>query len=154
MSETTKPVYEASMSRLRWRALYIKLEITQPKHRAAERWLSTAAAELFEVAEIKIKDGGDLRAADFKAGKAEDVVKLELSRDAVLGIKFAVIGALNGTGTPQRGPTPLLERRELLASVGSIGPDNGLRKLVEKESMLPEDEDIDEGSDLKGLEKK
>ncbi len=148
--------YQATMQRSRWRTIYLKCEVTSPTHKASQRWLSEAAAQLFDVAEVKIKAGGEIKAkVEFNAGKATDLVTLQLSRDAVLGIKFAVVAALDGTsGMPGARPSPLLERRDLLDSCGGIGPDGIFRKLVEKEAKLPEDGDLDEGSELDEMDKK
>lgn len=152
MSEL-KPVFEATMAKSQWRNLYIKVEITSPKHKAAQRWLAAAASELFDVAEVKIKAGGDLKAKPFVGDAGAQKVTLVLSQDAVLGIKYAVVASLNGTAAPDRGPSNLLERRDLLASCEGVGANGGLRKLVEKEAKLPEDEDLDEGAELEGMAK-
>jgi hypothetical protein len=140
--------YSATMARLRWRNLYIKVEIASPGHKAAQRWLAAFAAEVFEVAEVEIKAGGDLRALAFEAKRGQEEITLELSRDAVLGMKYAIVAALDGRGGQNARPSPLLERRDLLASCDKVGPDGVFRRLVEKEAKLPEDTDLDEGSEL------
>jgi hypothetical protein len=137
-----KITYKGGMARARWRKLYILVETTNPAHKASQRWLQTAAAELFDVAEVRIKTGGGMVGKTFDLVRGEEEITLELSRDAVLGIKFAVIAKLVGDET--RKPATTMERRDLLEAVAGIGPDGKLRRLIEAEAKLPDSEDLEE----------
>jgi hypothetical protein len=144
-----KITYKASMARQRWRKLYMLAETINPAHKASQRWLQAAAAELFEVAEVRLKTGGGLVGKTFDLVRAEETVTLELTRDTVLGIKFAVIAKIVGDDT--RKPATMLERRDLLEAVGGIGPDGKLRRLIEAEAKLPDSDDLEE-EDLSELD--
>lgn len=145
--------YKATMARARWRALYLKIELRSPSHKAAQHWLAEAASQIFDVAEVKIKAGGVLQADPFDGKKAEELVSMELTRDAVLGIKFAVTGALTGADSGK--PSNLLERRDLLAACEGVkGPNGTLRKIVESEAKLQESDKLDENSSLEDMDKK
>lgn len=134
--------YKATMARARWRALYSLAEKINPSHKASQAWLTATAAELFEIAEVKIKAGGNIFGKPFDAKRSEELVTLELTRAAVLGIKFSVIEKLKGD--ENRKPASLNERRDLLEAVSGIGPDGKLRRLVEAESKLPESDDLED----------
>lgn len=151
--ENGKIKYRSTMARLRWRNLYIKCEVVNPSHKASQRWLAAAASELFDVAEVTFKTGGTLMAkTDFEKGKPDELVTLELTRDAVLGIKHAVKEIIQGTR--ERPPASQLERRELFESCQGIGPDGIFARIVEKEAKLPDSEDLEEGSELNEMDKK
>lgn len=150
--EDKKIKYKCALARLRWRNLYIKCEVVNPSHKASQRWLAAAASELFDVAEVKFKAGGTLLAKDFEGGKPEDIISLELTRDAVLGIKHAIVEIIQGT--KDRRPASQLERRELMESCQGIGPDGIFARIVEKESKLPDLDELEEGSELDEMDKK
>jgi hypothetical protein len=141
--------YKASMELARWRAVYYKVELKSPKHKAAQRWLSSAAAELLDIVEVEHKPGGAMLAEGLD-GRAGNIVPLEISRDAMLGIRYAIIGALIGQDDGK--PSNQLERWDLLEAASKIGPDGILRRLIESEAKIPIDESVDEDEIMKAFE--
>lgn len=134
--------YKGTTTRAQWRSLYLKCESVSPKNRVVQRWLSVAASELFDVAEVRIKPGG-INAKRME--KPTEQVTLELSRDCVKGIQHAVIDTLLGTTSGM--PAANAERRDLLDAVKDIGPGGKLVRLIEKEAKLPDSDDLDDDED-------
>jgi len=144
--------YKGTATRAQWRALFMKAEIVPPDHRAAQKWTASTCAQLFDVAKVTIKSGGVLTGRQFEAHEAHELVTLELSRDAVLGIKYAVIKALTGFGTVL--PAGHLEREDLLNACRGIGPEEKLLHLIESEAKLPEMPDKADALELESKEVK
>lgn len=149
MGENGAIKYAAKAARVHWRVLYIKCNTKSPGHKAEQGWLIDACKELFDVAKIKILPGGAGVDAGWNPGdQPSDIVQLELSRSAVLGIKHAVIAALKGDG--QSPPANNANRQDLLNAVAEIGPDGILKRMIEAETKLP-DVEIDETKELGDL---
>lgn len=141
--------YKAAMTRQQWRDTFLRAETTNPPHKAALRWVSSLAAEIHEVAEVTIRAAtGAMTIKPFEKERASERVELELSRDAVLGIKLIAIKVISGErerdGSWKFTPANLLERASLLASLKEVGPGGTLLRLVEKEAVLPDSNDLDE----------
>ena len=141
--------YKATMTREQWRNMYVKCENSPLGHRATLTWLSAATAELFDVAEVIQKaSSGKMMVKPFEKGKPEDPVTLELSRNAVQGIKLVSIRALVGGEATQGGgvtqPASLFNRKYIFDSLRGVGPNETLLRLVQKEAVLPETADLDE----------
>lgn len=140
MADATTVKYEANLTRARIRFIYLALEQFQPSHRAAQRWIDTACAEFFEHAKVELKNGQIVSRGMDKA-EALEVVKLQISRDTVLAIKYVFTILISGSPERKMLPASRMERREYLEILGDIGPEGKLRRLVEKEAKLPEVED-------------
>jgi hypothetical protein len=141
--------YASKIARAQWRALFLKCELTNPVHKAAGKWLAAACDELMPIAHVQVKPGGIVQADPYNGDdKFDDLVSLEISRDALLGIKFAVINVLKGG--PNQPPANHLERMDLLNAVAGIGPDGILRRMVEADAKLP-DGDVSEDKEMGDL---
>lgn len=151
-------MYKATMTRDQWRAMFLRCEMFAPTHKASLKWLSAAAAELFDVSEVTVNVvDGNIKAKPFgEARPGTDSITLELSRDAVQAIKLVSIGVLTGAG--KQAPASLLSRAQLFDSLRQVGPDGALLRLVQKEAQLPDagaDEDeLDLGDKKVDLEGK
>lgn len=142
MGEDKVIKYQAKAARVHWRTLFIKCQTKPRAHRAEEGWLIDACKELFDVARIKVLPGGALQGLEWEkdTDKPSDVVELEITRGALLGIKRAVIWSILGdfTTNPPTLPASTLQRGDLLEAVSAIGPDGTLRRMIESEAKLPE----------------
>src|SRR3990167_6080840 len=144
MSDKHGVKYKATMSRDQWRATNLRAETANPPHKAALRWFSALAAETYEVADVTMNvSSGEITAKSFGKEKGSERVELELSRDAVLGIKLSAIQTLLGDGKNVP-PANLLLRKQTLDSIKDVGPAGALLRLVEKEAVLPDYRDINE----------
>jgi hypothetical protein len=142
--------YQAKAARVHWRVLYIKCQGKNPLHKAEQGWLIDACKELFDVAKIKTLPGSLIQGDAWDVGDtANDIVLLEISRSALLGIKHAVIGFLRGH-PPNQLPANNMDRQDLLDAVSGIGPDGTLRRMIEAEAKL-DDIQIDEDKELGDL---
>ena len=150
MDDSNKDIkYPSKAARVHWRVLYVRCNTKSPAHKAEQGWLIDACKELFEVAKIKILPGGAGVDAGWNPGdQASDIVPLEISRSALLGIKHAVIAALKGDG--QSPPANNASRQDLLNAVSEIGPDGILRRMIEAETKLT-DVEVDEDKELGDL---
>jgi hypothetical protein len=133
--------YQAKLSRARVRDLYLLVEQTSPTHKASLAWLTAAAGELADLAQVSYRKDGKLEPKPLTKEKVDEVIEFGLSRQAVLGVKFASGVALSG------GKLALITRKFLLTSLDGIA-DGKVRRLVEKEFPLPESDDLEEGKEL------
>lgn len=143
MGDKHEVTYEATMTREQWRRTFVRCQITPPPHNSAIAWLSRACEETFEVAEVTVNaTKGNVTEKGWDGRRGDELVKLTLSRTAVLGIKLSAITAL--MGGPQREPANLLQRAHILDSLRLVGPGGTLLRLVTKEAKLPENQDLEE----------
>ena len=152
MAEGEVIKYQGVATRAQWRAIYLKCETVPPDHKAATKWLASACAQLFDTAKVTLKTGGVVSAKAFDGEEAEEVITLTLSRDAVLGVKYAVIKALTGYGNAAA--SAHLERADLLKACKGIGPDEKLLRLIEQEAKLPDMPDKDDALEIESKEAK
>lgn len=137
--ENKPKLYRGLVRRLHCRTLFMSVQNAVSKNRTVERRLQAANVALEPHANVEIRTGGVIRFLELPRSKHDELVELEISQDAVLGIKEAVVQTIKGDG--QRPRCAYREELDYLEACRSFG--KKFHDMVHKETRPPEDEDLD-----------
>jgi hypothetical protein len=140
MTVTPMGKIKATASRGQVRMLWMKVQSARDLTKTVSRRLAAANAELEDAAKITVRTLGRVKLDE---AKVDEVVTLELSVDAALGIKEAVVQAIKGDGQSPR--AALRDRIEMLDACKAFG--SRYVKEIEKASAPPDGDDDDDEKD-------
>lgn len=140
--ENKPKMYRGLLKRIHCRTLFMAVQTAVSRNRTIERRLAAANIALEPHGLIEVMTGGRLR--NKAMAKPDELVDLEVSQDAILGIKEAVVQTIKGDG--QRPRCVFREELDYLEACKSFG--KKFHDMVYKETRPPESEELDEDEEL------
>jgi hypothetical protein len=144
MAENKVVMHRALLRRADVRELYLLIQRATPGNRTGERWLQAADQRLYDLSGVTYRAGGTYHLERLES--PEEILEIEMSDDAVKGVKLAVVQHLLGDATRSRPVADYSQRKATLDFVKGFG--RKFVALVEKEARLPESNDLDEEEPL------